>query len=285
VLYWHTYKIQVVEIKDKVLAAARFFMAPIVSVLLRSGVTWSEFADLLKEVFVETARRDYGRQGRPTNSARVAMITGLSRREVTRVRDVILGKTDSQPSVGSRISQILTGWHTDPEFSDGSGQAKELTEDGDAQSLKVLLKRFGGDLPHGAITKELLELGLIEKLPDDRYRVSSRNYVRSELDPDIIHQMGVALYDHASTLAHNVDQDRNAAARFERIAAVNNLAPKHVKTFVTLLEERGQSFLEEMDSWLSRHAAPESEKSDSNGVRTGVGLYLVQSESRRGQES
>ncbi len=58
----------------------RPLMAPIVRVMLRSGVSWGEFAELLKEVFVDVARRDHGRQGRPTNTARVAMITGLSRR-------------------------------------------------------------------------------------------------------------------------------------------------------------------------------------------------------------
>ena len=273
------------DIKEKVLAAARFFMAPIVRVMLRSGVTWGEFAELLKQVFVEVARRDHGRQGRPTNTARVAIITGLSRREVTRVRDVLLGETEAQPSVGSRISQILTGWYTDPDFSDGSGNPIELAKDSDTRSLKALLKRFGGDLPHGAIIKELLELGLITKLPNGTYRANSRIYARTQLDPDIVRQMGVALHDHASTLAHNVDRDRTAAAKFERIAAVDNLAPKYVKNFTVLLEERGQAFLEEMDHWLSRHVTTGSETTNSGGVRTGVGLYLIQTDTRRGQKS
>ncbi len=260
-------------------------MAPIVRVMLRSGVTWSEFTELLKEVFVEVARQDHGLQGRPTNMARVAMITGLSRREVTRVRDVLLGKTESQPSVGGRISQILTGWYTDPDFSDSSGKPIELAEDGDTRSLKALLKRFGGDLPHGAITKELLELGLVKKLPNGTYRANSRIYARTQLDPDIVRQMGVALHDHASTLAHNVDRDRTAAAQFERIAAVDNLEPRYVKNFAAVLEERGQAFLEEMDNWLSRHITTGSEKTDSAGVRTGVGLYLIQTDTRQGQKS
>jgi hypothetical protein len=112
----HIYSLRVLDIKEKVLAAARLFMGAIARVMLRSGATWNEFAELLKEVFVEAARLDHGRQGRPTNSSRVAIITGLSRREVTRVRDVLLGETESQPSMGNRISQILTGWYTDPNF-------------------------------------------------------------------------------------------------------------------------------------------------------------------------
>ena len=168
-------------------------MAPIVRVLLRIGVTWGEFAKLQEEVFVEVARQDYGLQGRPTNLSRVSMITGLSRREVTRVRDVLVGGTEPQRSVGSRISQILTGWHTDREFSDASGQPIGLAEDGETGSLKALLKRFAGDLPHGAVSKELMELNLMEKLPNGSYRALARHYTRTQLEPVIVRQMGVAL--------------------------------------------------------------------------------------------
>ena len=44
-------------IKRHVLAACRHLLAPVVRLLLRSGVTWGEFADLSKEVFVDVARR------------------------------------------------------------------------------------------------------------------------------------------------------------------------------------------------------------------------------------
>jgi len=269
-----------VIIKEKVLMAARFFMAPIVRVMLRSGVTWSEFADLLKEVFVDVARREYGRQGRPTNIARVAMITGLSRREVTRVRNVLSGETETQPTVGSRISQVLTGWHTDPDFCAKVGEPNTLAQD----RLEALLKRFGGDLPHGAIIKELKELGLIQESADGSFRATARHYTRTKLDPDIVRQMGVALHDHAATLAHNVDRERDEAARFERVAVVENLQPRYVKNFAGLIEERGQAFLEEMDAWLSSHAAKESGNASSGGVRTGVGLYFIQTNTRRGKQ-
>ena len=46
--------------------------------------------DKAQEVYVDVARADYGIDGRPTNNSRVAMLTGLSRREVARVRDMLL---------------------------------------------------------------------------------------------------------------------------------------------------------------------------------------------------
>ena len=76
--------------QDIVRQSCRHFLKPIVRFLLRHGVLWKDFAELAKETYVEIARAEYGIDGRPTNNSRVAMLTGLSRREVARVRDVLL---------------------------------------------------------------------------------------------------------------------------------------------------------------------------------------------------
>ena len=89
----HIYKISVsclfVE-KDQILDACRHFMRPIIRFLLRNRISWRAFSELSKEVYVEVAREDFGIQGRPTNNARVAMMTGIGRREVARIRDLLL---------------------------------------------------------------------------------------------------------------------------------------------------------------------------------------------------
>ena len=87
--------------QDIVKQSCRHFLRPIVRFLLRQGILWQDFAELAKETFVEIARAEYGIDGRPTNNSRVAMLTGLSRREVARVRDVLLetGPQDEERSV------------------------------------------------------------------------------------------------------------------------------------------------------------------------------------------
>ena len=152
--------------KDAIFEACRHFLRPIVRFLLRNGVTWNDFKELSKDMYVDVARQEYGIQGRPTNNARVAVLTGLSRREVSRIRDKLLEGAES-PDLrqGNRISKILTGWHVDPEFQDDDGQPKDLLSAGPTGSLSSLLKRYAGDLPHGALKKEMLQLGLIKREP------------------------------------------------------------------------------------------------------------------------
>jgi hypothetical protein len=267
-------------VKEVLFEACRHFLRPIVRFLLRNGVTWNEFKELSKDMYVDVARQEYGIQGRPTNNARV----GLSRREVSRIRNKLLEGAES-PDLrqGNRISRILTGWHVDSEFQNEDGQPKDLPATGPTGSLFTLLKRYAGDLPHGALKKEMLQLGLIEEKPNGRLKVLQRDYVYTTLDPEIVRQMSVALHDHATTLEHNINPDRKKPARFERMADNARISTRSAKTFMKLVESRGMEFLQEIDAWLSTHEIDESNDDTDRHVRLGVGVYLIHDDSQQRQ--
>jgi hypothetical protein len=211
------------------------------------------------------------------------MLTGLSRREVARVRDQLLNGTERATELqGNQISRILTGWHLDPEFTDDDGQPKDLPATGPSGSLTVLLKRYAGDLPHGAIRKEMQKRGLVEELDNGQIRVLKRDFVYSELDPEIVRQMGIALHDHAATLEHNLDANRPSARRFEAIANNERITPRAVNAFQKLVESRGLAFLEDVDQWLTEHEIEPREDTNAETVRLGVGVYLIYDESEQG---
>jgi len=266
---------------ERIRQGCKYLLQPIIRFLLRNGVMWRDFGEWAKEVFVEVAREDYGLQGRPTNNARVAVLAGLSRREVARIREQI-NDTDgaAQPHSGNRISEILTGWHTDEDFLDADGQPRVLTEDGNEGSLTALLKRYAGDLPHISLRKEMLQRGLIESVADGSYRVLYREFIYPQLDPEIFLRMSSALHDHGATLEHNLDPERSKAPRFEGIAQNTNVSPQAAAAFAKLIESRGMDFLREADQWLAEHEAKDSSKVQRRNARLGIGVYLIHDEQK-----
>jgi Family of unknown function (DUF6502) len=209
-------------------------------------------------------------------------MTGLSRREVTRVKATLAGEQPRSEPTPNRISQILTAWHVDAEFLGADGKPAALRRLGEGPSIATLLKRYAGDMPHGAVLKELEQLGLVESGAAG-YRVKSRHYVRSAADPDLMRQAGVALHDHATTIAHNVDANRTEPARFERMATTRALPRRRTRAFREFLETEAQAFLEKVDAWLAAHSgagakSTQRETSDRQ-VRTGVGVFLIHDES------
>jgi hypothetical protein len=200
------------------------------------------------------------------------MLTGLSRREVGRVRDVLLEVVPQEDErQGNRIARVLTGWYTDPEFTDSDGQPRDLP----ATQFIVLLNGYAGDLPHTAVRKEMIRHGLMEEAANGDVRVLQRDYVYSRLDPEIIRQMGIALHDHAATLDHNLNDERRSDPRFERLADNARIPEDKIDAFQSYVEERGLQFLQDIDVWLSQHQVEDEDASIMRTVRLGAGAYLI----------
>ncbi|MCJ7558209.1 MAG: DUF6502 family protein, partial [Gammaproteobacteria bacterium] len=143
-------------------AAAGYLLTPIARMMIRGGINWIDFAELAKGAFVQAASEDYGIDGRQTNASRVALLTGLSRREVARVRGLTeSGKLETESELKEgQIPRVLTGWHQDPDFLDAAGKPRALMNNTEAGGFRDLLKRYAGDIPPVAFTKELARLGL-----------------------------------------------------------------------------------------------------------------------------
>jgi hypothetical protein len=247
-------------------AGLRAELRPIARVLLKSGVSYREFADLAKLTYVEVATREFGIRGRPTNISRVAILTGFTRREARRLRDVLDVEGPAPAASLSTASRVLAGWHEDPDFVDATGSPKLLVRDGATASFAELARRYGADVPPTALLKELRTAGALEVTPDDRVRVLLRSFVPPNFDAAMARLWGVTIADLATTASHNVVRAPNEVARFERRAVNTRLKPRALPMFRDLLRAAGQAFLERMDSWLTRHEASPDEPSMRVGV-------------------
>ncbi|MDH3587919.1 MAG: DUF6502 family protein [Gammaproteobacteria bacterium] len=260
------------NLRQAVRRACQRLMRPIVAMLLRSGITWKEFADLSRTVFVRVATEGYGRKGRPTNVSRVAILTGLSRREVTRQRKLL--DADDQMSSDSQISvaaRVLSGWYQDPDFLGGDGNPVDLRRTGPHPSFESLLKRYSGDIPPVALSKELLGVGAIREQSDGTLSAQSRYYMPLQLDSNAVLRAGSVWHDLGETINHNLTRGKSEPGRFEGRATNSRLSRKAVAALQQMVEEKAQALLEESDQWLSDH---ESE-GENEGVRAGIGIYLI----------
>lgn len=140
----------------------RLVMRPIIRMLLRNGVTYKSFSDLIKNMFVEVAAEDYGINGRQTNTTRIAILTGLDRKTIKQIRDD--SSTDKPAAAAEntdKITRVLSGWHTDTDFITADKTPKILSLNSEAPNLRTLLLRYGGDVQPTAMLKELKRAGVV----------------------------------------------------------------------------------------------------------------------------
>jgi hypothetical protein len=259
-----------------VLTACRRWLRPVARWLLRSGVTWKEFADLSRSVFVVTASEEFGIRGRPTNVSRVALLTGLSRRDVRRIQDEV---SAPPPHVAeealNHASRVLTGWHLDAQFLEPDGRPRILPAAGEGPSFADLLRRYAGDIPATALVKEMVKSGCIERLDDGSYRALRRYYMPRQMDGQAVERAGSVLADLATTIEHNLSRSAGEPTRFEGRAQNRRIDPRTLPAFRAFLEREGQGFLERVDDWLTAHEVPVHAAGDAHRLRLGVGVYAI----------
>lgn len=234
-----------------------------------------EFIQLSKEVYVEVARKDYGLRGRPTNISRTALLTGLDRKEVGRIKDVLEASSHGAKSVHrqDRTSRVLRAWYVDPRYLDADGEPLALKFSGPKKSFEDIVRRYSGDVPAITILRELKRVNAVSEASDGTLTILRRNYRLDTADPEALMRAGSVLEDLGTTVAHNLYHEDRDPSRFEARAFNSRIPKSAVPKYRKFIYREGQTFLERVDDWLTEH---ELESDSEDGVRLGLGLYWLQ---------
>jgi len=137
-------------------------LRPLARLFLRFGRGYREFSELSKAAFVAVAAEDYGVHGRPTNVSRIAAMTGLTRKEVSRIRKRIDECKAAVTDRGTPLQEVISAWRTSDEFLGENGAPAKLPLTGKRGSFQSLVRQFAGDIPEGAMRKELQRIGAVQ---------------------------------------------------------------------------------------------------------------------------
>jgi len=256
------------------LAAYRKLLQPLVRILIRSGISYGEIAELLKTVFVEVAARDFDLPDRKTSLSRIAILTGLTRKEVAKQDEILRSGALNFDSNLNRVIRVLEGWHSDPTFTGPYGMPMELPfESPTSASFASLVRRHSGDMAPRAMLDELIRVGAVEQTASGAFKVLVRVYIPRDFHPDALHRFGEVVRDFVNTYEHNMDK-QPGKGRFERIVfADDGLREDLVPAFDALLRAKGYKFLLELNNWISAQDNVNSSRKGNKRIKTGVGVY------------
>jgi hypothetical protein len=228
-------------------------LRPLAKILLRNGVSYGTFADLAKWVFVDVATKEFVIKNRKQSTSRISVITGLSRREVMRVRK--LPKPDITDSIEkhNRAARVIAAWRRESEFLDTDGKPAPLPLDGDGTTFSELVKRFSGNMPPRAVLDELINVEAVsESFEDNTVTLLTRAYIPKNYDSHKINILGTDVKHLLSTINHNL-QPGLMKPIFQRKVSYDNLPDEILEKFHNQFNKKAQDLLESADKWLAKH--------------------------------
>lgn len=264
------------SIKLTLLRAYQVLLGPLIRILLRHGISYAEFSEIAKAVYVEVALKDFKVAGRKATRTRVAVMTGLTRKEVKRVIDEAIKDRYEPKSKYSRLGRVLVGWHTDTDFTGPYGLPLELqyeTNNPGEPTFAELVKRHSGDMSPRSILDELIRVGAVKETDAGWYRVLRREYITDAQGRDTFERTGFIVRNFINTVDFNMTKSAPGKGRFERhVFPADGIRAEDLPRFDAFLRERCQTLLEELDNWLAKLPIPEAGKGNEV-LHTGVGVY------------
>lgn len=261
-------------LKSAVRAAVRRLLVPLARLLIESGFGVREFQALAKIAFVHAAR-DMGPNPHNPSASRIASVTGLRRAEVAELLAEDPAVSPESLAGRQQLDRVLSGWWSDPEFLDESGEPVALPLRGARRSFATLVERYSGDSRVLTILDELTRAKAMRTRPDGMLEVLSRTFVTARWDTSAIEMFGERVRDHTETLLHNLKHP--SRPRYTRMIVNPRLDPHHAPMLIRDIGEQTDALINALDDALNDPAAtlrPGSKPQD--GVRLGVAVYVFE---------
>jgi Family of unknown function (DUF6502) len=257
-------------------------MLPIARLLLRAGITYRQFDLVAKRAFVREAMHETDVRGRSTNTSRIAVKTGLSRKDVRRVRESM---ESVDQSVNSPVtdqsgppSRVLHAWHFDARFIDERGLPKALEFQDDDSGFCALVRAVAGDVPPGAVRAELKRAGAVIETEDGRLQAVKRYYVPGNVDEKAITVMSGMVFPMVAGVAHNSDPLRASEGFIQRFAFSDSLNGAAVPAFRHWSRAEATRFIESIDDWLAQYQGKEqtADGPEESAITAGIGVFYYE---------
>lgn len=262
-------------LRESTINALKPVLESLLDLMFDVGITVREFNLLARRAAVHIAIKRLRIDGGQDSKSRVAIITGLPRSEVAK----IINSSDSLTTtkdVQQPARRILTSWFNDPRFLDSSGQPAVIPIFGKRRSFEFLVSKYGTGIPLRAMLDELIQIGAIERLPQQRIRAKARVPISVGLTANAIEAAGARCSDLLGTLIKNIR--RSDQPLFEATSMILDANPELMPLVRREIAEQGANFINASNSLL-RRAHSRSKKpveKDESRYRAGVTVFYFE---------
>jgi len=264
------------DIKKALYEAVIILLRPLVKILLKNHVPFRAFSNLAKHVYVDVALKEFGIPGRKPSVSRVSILTGLTRKDVSLVKNPPASVNVEALDRYHRGTRVISGWVRDSRFWNKDGQPADLSIEGKGVSFNELVKRYGGDVPPRAVLDELVTSGAVERIGESDLRLVTHAFIPFAKETDKLQILGTDVRDLISTIEHNLHSTPDQSF-LQRKVSYDNLPAEILPEVREEAVQKGQALLEELDRLMSRHDRDANPSSGGTGrKRAVIGIFYFE---------
>jgi hypothetical protein len=256
----------------------RSVLHPLVRILIRFGISAGELKATVDSVYAHAGAEYLKSQGERVTYSRLAVITGINR---SFLPSILASRHDEfQPRSSTqlhRAARVLNGWHDDVAFQTRAGEPALLRIQGGARSFQQLARLYSGGVYYQILLSELLRVGAVRRVGNDRLRVIRRVPVAGGTNADALYSAGEVVGDLIATLEHNFSAGTRDQLPVRSLAL--SVDARALPLFRSQLGKRADGLMDVVDAFLHAHRpkddSAEREGDAAHGMMLGATVFAI----------
>jgi len=259
--------------------AIKRILRPMVSIMLRQGITYTAFIDLLKDTYVEVADQEFVIDGKRQTDSRISVLTGVHRKEVKRIREIETAVLEPKERKASLGAQLMAFWLGNPSCIDENGKPLALprVSVGEEMSFDSMVKMVTKDVHPRSLLDDWLSQGIVSSDSDGLVVLHESGYVPDEDYEEKLYFAGKNIGDHLAVVKHNLAGQKKPM--LDRAVYYHDLSEESVQILETFARRASINLLTEVNQLAGRlHAKDQASNEDGSVHAIHFGAYFLRQE-------
>jgi len=213
--------------------ALALLLKPLARLMIDHGLQLPDMLELLKKSLVDEAASGYGQPDKASTDTRIALLTGVHRKDVKRLRDTATTADLSSPTA-SLAASVVARWISNPQYLNADQTPRLLArtpkrgKPGEPDFTQ-LVADISRDVGAKAVLDELHRLGVVAVQEDGYVSLKAAAFVPKEGLGESFHFLANNLHDHLASAVHNLAPDRTTPPMLEQSAFSSHLTAEQAQ--------------------------------------------------------
>jgi Family of unknown function (DUF6502) len=251
------------------LAALGQLLEPMARLCLTKGVSIQAIEETVRSAFVQVATEDCQGLNPSRLTSRISTMTGLTRREVTRIQS---SQAPARPVTRSVATDVLTCWVTFPEYVNKKGMPITIPRIGEAPSFEALANSVTTDVHPKSVLAQMQHLGLIRLNSDnDTVSLVDAVFVPNNNWPQMVGFMGTNVGEHMHAAVDNLLG--NGRQHFEQSLLADELSSESLEKAKSLITSQWRELMTNLGPQLQQLMDDDNASGRIQDQQLRIGMY------------
>jgi len=257
---------------------------PLVRLLIEKGMTFPQFRELIKELYVDVASKQFSLDDKTISDSRIFVLTGVHRKDIKRLRQASEQQKPTITSSASLSGEIIARWSSMEAFVDDKGNPRQLlkNEINNQPGFEQLVSSVSKDVRPKVILEEWLRLNIVH-LKGDYIVLNKSAFVANKEFKEMAYYLGHHIHDHMASCVSNILSKE--PPMLERSVYYANLTENSLTVLRNIADKKANELLLHLNKKaIKLHDADKDKENATHRMRLGVYWHQAQTDKKRSVE-